>query len=222
MRVCRTAPDGRPDADYAWVEDWEAYCVAFVEAAAPEMVLHRMVREDGTLVVSVPEAREWASAQMVPGGRSAIQARRVGGWVVTVEFNGSQATLPEVVRRISEGSRAIIVFRDIHAHTSFQYAIDGEVIRSFDPLVYDDPTPWDGPPLAEESGLDFGSGHPMAAAFALTERLTGLRLTPGLLEDTGGWVARGHYPFRSRPDSWDVEAANAHRQALRENPRLHT
>jgi hypothetical protein len=191
------------EADYAWAEGRDACCVSFVEAERPEAVLRNMILDGSTTgFVSVAQARRWASRQKGPNDGSVIQAGIVGGWVVTVEAKGYQATLPEVVHRISEGSRAIVVFRSVHGHTSFLYAVDGGVVRSFDPLLYDDPMPWDGPPLPEESGLDFGSGHPMTSAFACAERLTGVRLTPELLTTT----ATGSPLGTSRPSPCSTPA----------------
>lgn len=207
------------EADYAWAEGREAFCVSFVEAGTPEAVLEEMVGGCGTGIVSIGEARKWASEQVAPDSGSAIEAGVVGGWVVTVEANGYTATLADVVRRISKGSRAIVVFRNIHAHTTFLYAVDGVVIRSFDPLLYDDPTPWDGPPLPEESGLDFGS-LPMASAFACAERLTRLRFTPDLLDDHADWLAIGHNPLHALPaaGSWPPDNAYAERQLCEDHP----
>jgi hypothetical protein len=172
--------------------------------------------------VSVAKARGWASRQEGPSDASVIQAGLAGGWVVTVEPNGYQAAFPEALHRVSEASRAIVVLRNVQSHTSFLYAVDGVVIRSFDPVLYDDPTPWDGPPLPEESGLDFGSSHPMASVLACAERLTGVRLTPELLSDHDDWLAVGHHPLHSLRDagSWAaVEKSNAERQACEEDPR---
>lgn len=201
----------RDQAQCAWVERWNSFCVAFVEGAAPEAVLQKMVGDSATGIVSVAEAREWASEQTVPNDRSVIEAGVGGGCVVTVEANGYHATLPEVVARISKGSRAIVAFRNVHGHTSFLYAVDGAVVRSFDPLVYDDPPPWDGPPLPEEAGLDFGSGHPMASVFVCAECLTRFRLTPEMLDDHGDSVVIGHHPLHSLAGaaSWRADMVNA-------------
>jgi len=209
------------EADYAWAEGRDAFCVSFVEAMSPEAVLEKMAGGCGTGIVTVAEARERASDQTELDYGSAIEAGMVGGWVVTVEANGYQGTLPEVVRAISKGSRAIVVFCNIHAHTRFLYAVDGVVVRSFDPLLYDDPTPWDGPPLPEESGLDFGSGHPMASAFACAERLTRVRLTSDLLDEHGDCFAIGHHPLHSltRAAFWGSDTADAEPQACVEDPR---
>jgi hypothetical protein len=101
------------EAEYSWAEA-DAFCITFVEAAATVAVLERMVGGCSTGIVSIAEARKWAWAQAAPDYGSVIQGGSVGGWAVTVEGNGYTATLPEVVRRISKGSRAIVVFRNIH------------------------------------------------------------------------------------------------------------
>jgi hypothetical protein len=196
------------------------FCVSFVEATEPEAVLDKMVGGCGTGIVSVAEAREWATKQKGPDYGSVIEAGIANGWVVTVEENGYTATLPDVVGRISKGTRAIVVFRNIHDHASFLYAVDGIVVRSFDPVLYDDPTPWDGPPLPEESGLDVGS-HPMASAFACAERLTRIRLTPALLDDHGDWIAIGHHPSHSLlgAGSWLGEGVNVERPVCEDDAR---
>ncbi len=210
------------EAENSWAEG-DAFCMTFVEAAAPKAVLERMVGGCGTGIVSIAEARKWASEQAAPDYGSVIEAGSVGGWAVTIEANGYTATLPEVVRRISEGSRAIVMFRNLHGHATFLYAVDGAVVRSFDPLLYDAPTPWDGPPLPEESGLDFGN-HPMASAFACAERLTGFRITTDVLGDLGDWVAVGHHPLHSLPaeGSWPSDIANAERQVCEDDRRAQT
>ena len=62
----------------------------------------------------------------------------------------------------------------------------------------------------------------MASAFACAERLTGIRLTPQLLDDHDDWLAIGHHPLDSLRDagSWaEVDKANAERQACEEDPR---
>ena len=187
------------EADYGWADERKAFCVFFVEATSPEAVLDKMVGGCRTGILSVAEARTWVSEQTVPLYGSAVEAGIVGGWVVTFEANGYQATLPEVVRirRISEGSRAVAVFRRVDGQSGFLYAVDGVVVRSFDPVGYGNPAAGDGPPLPEESGLDFADRHPMASAFACAERLTRVRLSADLLDEHGDWLAIAHHPLHS-------------------------
>ncbi len=187
------------ELDYEWAEAWEGtgVCVAWVAGADPETVLGQMVADPPTDVLSAAEARAWAADQTTPDYATAIEATGMAGWALTVETNGYQATRPEVAELLSAGTRVVVVFRNVNAVMSFMYAVDGVMVRSFDPLLYNNSNPWGGETLAEESGLDFG--YPIAAAFACAERLTGLRLTEEMLGEPDGWIGLGHHPSFSRP-----------------------
>jgi len=212
------------EGDYAWASGWgDAFCLALIEGGQPEVVLERMVVDPPTGVIPVDQAREWAEAenatwvktQSLPLYATTIEAGIAGGWAITIEPNGFLATHPEVIGRLSQGSRAVAVFRNVNAVMSFTYAVDGEVVRVFDPLLYPDPDPRSGPTLPEESGLPFGLANPTGCALACAERITGLRLTEEMLENRDGWVAVGHYPAYSGPDarSWREARAEAERRA---------
>ena len=181
------------EADYRWVEDWETlgFCIALVKSRTPQEVLSDLVIAPPTGIVSVDEARRWAYAQTGPSYGTAIEAGEVGGWTLAVEFNGYQATMDNVLRRISNGTTAVVLYRSVNADMSLQWALDGVIIRWFDPLLG---TVWEGEPLPEEAGLAFGLGHAMSSALACAERLSGVHLTPHRLEDRAGWIAIGHHP----------------------------
>jgi len=49
---------------------------------------------------------------------SAVEAQEKDGWTVTLELNGFEATLPEVVSRISEVSNAVVVYRSVNLDCS--------------------------------------------------------------------------------------------------------
>ena len=108
-------------------------------------------------------------------------ATQLGAWTVVVE-NGFEATTPGTPERLTDGGyRAGVIYRSVNADMQFVWACDGEIVRSFDPLLYD--IPGLGDALAEEDGLRFGVGAPTASAFALLDRLTGLSLTQEFLDD---------------------------------------
>jgi hypothetical protein len=78
---------------------------------------------------------------------------------------------------------------------SFAWAIDGQMVRRFDPYLYDDTFQWIGPKLPEEDGLPFGDYESTKPAMmALVERLTGYRLTETVLADTASRMAVGLHP----------------------------
>ena len=184
------------ETDYPWADGWEdlGFCVALVECGSPEDVLSRLVPDPAHPLGAAPAVRAWAREHQLPDYANAIEATRVDGWVVTFEANGFQATLDKVVTRLSSGGRAVVVFRNVNAVMRCITAVDGAIVRSFDPLLYDNPD-WGGTPMPEEAGLPFGeAGRSTSAAFAWAERLTGVHLTQVILEARDAWLAVAHFP----------------------------
>ena len=183
-------------AGYAWVEEWEGegFCLALVEAASARDVLAAMVPDPAVPIGPARDVRAWAREQQLPRYATAVEATELGPWVVSVEGNGFLATLDAVLRRLSEKRRAIVLFRNVNAVMRFVNASDGSVIRAFDPLLYDNRSSWIGAPLAQEKGLAFGLGAPMACAFACAERISGVSLTREFLDSRDAWLAVGHHP----------------------------
>ena len=108
-----------------------------------------------------------------------------------MEPNGSRATNVAVLRRLAAHGSAIVIFNDVNALASFQYAHSGVVLRYFDPLLGTNYQ--DNPPLPQERGIAFGSGQgsPIANSLALTLRLTGVRIEQSDLTDASYSVAVG-------------------------------
>lgn len=194
MRAARIA---RVTADrYAWVEHWEGegFCVALVEATNARDVLTDMLPDPALPIGKAPEVRAWAAEQRFPHYANAVEAADLGAWVVSFESNGFLATQDDVLRRLTQGRKAIVLFRNVNAVMRFVYARDGSVIRAFDPLLYENRSTWIGEPLAEEEGLTFGAGAPMASAFACAERISGVHVTREFLDSRDAWIAIGHHP----------------------------
>lgn len=183
-------------ARYAWVEEWEGegFCVALVEATNARDVLAAMVPEPAIPIGQARDVRAWAREQQLPHYATAVEATELGAWVVSVEGNGFLATLDAVLHRLSEKRKAVVLFRNVNALMRFVYASDSSVIRAFDPLLYDNRGLWIGAPLAQEKGLTFGLGAPMACAFACAERISGVTLTREFLSSRDAWIAAGHHP----------------------------
>jgi hypothetical protein len=108
-------------------------------------------------------------------------------------FNGYHATLEHVLSRLSEQGATAVIYASVNADMSFQWAVDGVIVRWFDPLLYPEMS-WASERLPEEEGLPFGLPHALSSAFACAERLTQVRLTREVLEDHSRWLAIGHIP----------------------------
>jgi len=181
--------------DYAWVETshdprLDALAISVVTPIRSEPIAVLEPRESlGTLTVgqTLDRSLELGGWDIVE-----VQVDAVGDWTVLVEPNGWLTAYGDVLSRLSQGGKAGSVFWNVNAHMSFGWAVDGTLIRWFDPLLYDA----DGA-LPEEADLPFGHpGHPQAAALALLTRLTGVivdqswlldRARPTFVVPVGGW-----------------------------------
>lgn len=190
------AADGDP---YAWTESEHGpfefgVAVAMVKGCSPELALDVLAADRATPVASAREIRDWADRQDLSDYGTAIEAGEIGGWTLVVELGGYRAT--ELLGELTRNGEAVVIFQDVNAHSSFQYAKNGSVVRYFDPLLTN--MPQIGEPLPEEHGIAFpgenGELHPMKGAFLLAERLTGIRLTESDLVDPGDRIAVGIHP----------------------------
>jgi hypothetical protein len=124
-------------ADYAWFKDhWlhEAFCITLVRGADGAEVLRRFGGEQGQLrTLTLGEAGE-LSGSFQAGYPQLVLAARSGGWTVAVEDNGWEGTRPEVLWALSRGTRAVSVYRNVHALSLFRLAVDGALVVQFEPL----------------------------------------------------------------------------------------
>ncbi|MCP9959633.1 DUF6461 domain-containing protein [Streptomyces sudanensis] len=184
-------------ADYRWLGDHcpdliEAYCVTLVRAVSPDEALRRLrARADGRVTgiaaLVGAAARAWRESG---GDRHFLGLCAVDGWTLIVEPNGYLGSLHEAAAPLSRGTELVAHFRNVSAVDHFSRYADGEPRLLFEPLspyARDGAGPGGAAALMREVG--FGpredAADPMAAAeaaFALAERLTGVRLTPELLD----------------------------------------
>jgi hypothetical protein len=90
---------------------------------------------------------------------------RSGGWLVALEQTAwPRGIRPDVLRRLSAGTEAVVIHEDIaKGNHEFAHAADGEIITA---VMTTAPPSWGGTqpdrlrPLAEELGMDRGDGSP--------------------------------------------------------------
>ncbi len=111
-------------------------------------------------------------------GNDVVQIFEVNNAIVTFEGNGWTGDDEEVIKQIA-APMSVSIFRNVNAVSRCTLAQNGEVIRQFDPLLYDA-----SGALPEETALQWKSDHPLGAAFALAEMLTGVEITRSQLLDT--------------------------------------
>ena len=172
---------------YAWAEHWQGlgFCLVIVDLPDPAEVLSRLIRRPATAAMSPSNAAAWIeheSRNPTAPYVTVAGARRLGSWTVVVEGIGFEATTPGTPERLTgAGHRAGVIYRGVNADMQFIWARNGQIVRSFDPLLYE--IRGVGDVLSEEEGLAFGLGSPTASSFALLERLTEVTLTQEFLDD---------------------------------------
>lgn len=187
----RTERPSGPAESYAWIRDWEqleaGFCLLVTDRPDPVEVLGLLVPDPATPLMSSLEAPTWAK-RMIDSGAAAmltiLEAKPVAAGTLVFEgWGGYTASVDGVPQRLSEhGHAAAVVQLTSNLDMSFKWAQDGEVIRRFDPFLYEAGS--FGAVLAEEADLEFGqsAAQAVASSFALIERLTGARITQDLIE----------------------------------------
>lgn len=184
--------------DYRWFSEAfpglrEAYCLTLVEGVSPEELLRRAGAGPAGHHTGASELVEAAYDvwDEYDGDRLFIAATPLGGWALAVEPNGYLGITAPVLAALSAGTRLVSHFRNVNAVDHFHWQRDGHNLLHFEPLF---PARRDGSEagaaagIMREAGFDLTEGdqhdHTLhtEAAFALAERLTGVRLTAELLE----------------------------------------
>ncbi|MEV7923855.1 DUF6461 domain-containing protein [Kitasatospora sp. NPDC088264] len=193
--------------DYTWFEQrypipGAAHCLTLVEGITADELLRRFGALPGREVTGLDAVvaawetfddgeDEEAEARIEPeDDRLLVAVTELDGWAVVVEVFGYLGSLPDVIRRLADGTRLVSHFRNAVAVDHFNWWEQGSCRLQFEPLF---PTQRHGsdadapgvPALLTACGFQLdGEGHDLhtEAAFALAERLTDVRLTPERLE----------------------------------------
>jgi hypothetical protein len=192
-------------AEYAWVGDWldevsGAYCLTLARGLTPQQFLARIgARVDpaprrGLDSLAEASAEIWARHE---GERLLIGVTTVpGGWALAMELNGHLGVTPGVIVPLSAGTVVVSHYRNDAVHRF--YFVEDQVIRLyFEPLFPADREGSERDELAgamTQAGFDLrkdagaqGDVPAAAASFALAEILTGVRVSPELIEDSSYW-----------------------------------
>jgi hypothetical protein len=186
-------------ADYLWFEERfpdlsEAYCFTLVRGLEPADLLHRLNgREHPALTGATAIVDAAFAVRDHPDGVLQLLAMtRVGPWTLMIEPNGYLGVSDEMALPASAGTTWISHFANINGVDSFLWAEDTTRRLAFEPLFPDDrygSTPDELLDAMHRIGFHFGPDMPDEyvsgpAAFALAEEMTGVKLTPELLEST--------------------------------------
>ncbi|GIH93774.1 DUF6461 domain-containing protein [Planobispora siamensis] len=200
-----------PD-DYSWFsrkrfpELADAYCFTYVRGLTPEELVTRLgVRIEDCSRMTLDELIRYSYSGF--DEREAFGAVTVGDWVLMVEANGGLGVTKEIIRPLSAGTRFVSHFYlEVKWMDYFHWVEDGKIRFEF--LRDDGYSHWikDGkiqrefsqqegcsekmPDELAETMERIDSLYPHAVdphegpAFMLAERLTGITMTPQLLEES--------------------------------------
>lgn len=126
--------------------------------------------------------------------RSLVGVAPIGDWALVVEPSGLRANYSARARMIEAGATAVAHFKNVDSVSSFYWLVDGVERFRFDPIYVRDRS---GPALAEIEVMLTELGYILEpededdyfdqqteAAFALAERLSGVRIDPDWLATT--------------------------------------
>ncbi|WTW95344.1 DUF6461 domain-containing protein [Streptomycetaceae bacterium NBC_01309] len=193
--------------DYVWFDEHypdlaQAYCLTLVRGLTPEALLGRLgaaelCRVSGVGGLYGPARAAW---DVHHGDRLFAGVTAVGEWALMIEPNGYLGSLESVIQPLSQGTTVVSHFRNVNAVDHFYWFEDGELRLHFEPLFSDQREGSDADSLMDEmraAGFDLAEDGDLElnteAAFALAERLTGVRVTRELFdtaEFTGGTAER--------------------------------
>lgn len=180
---------------YAWFVGYsgsDSYCLTLVKDRSEMEVLSLLGGDDVRRVPNMDAV--WHETQELEETAGVVAALAVEGWVLVFEPYGYRGVNRAVAERLSSGTRCVSHFRNIELDTAFMWAEDGAVQAKFELQ-----SPWD---IAGAKALEmkdvlmragfaaFESGDNrlpriyLPAAMALTDMLTGLRITRDLLDDS--------------------------------------
>ncbi|MDN3028748.1 DUF6461 domain-containing protein [Streptomyces sp. S.PB5] len=187
-------------ADYMWFEDdfpelAEAYCFTLVHGVSPAEVLDRLQGREEPARAGAEQIVEAAFALLASDAtRQLIAMTAVGDWTLLIEPNGYLGVTEERALAASAGTSWVSHFVNINGVDSFLWVENGTKRLFFEPGVPDHrwgTTPDELLEAMHRIGFQFPEETPdtdenvsEAAAFALAEHLTGVRITPELLRTT--------------------------------------
>ncbi|MER6239049.1 DUF6461 domain-containing protein [Streptomyces clavifer] len=188
-------------ADYVWFNERfpdlaEAYCFTLVHNLAPEDVLARLEGQSEPSQTGVEAITEAAFELLDRSDNTQqfIAMTTVGDWTLLIEPVGYIGVTEERALPVSAGTCWVSHFVNINGVDSFLWAQDTAVRLMFEPAVPDrrwGTTPDEVLEAMHHCGFQFwnetsDTAEYLAAeaAFALTEHLTGVRITPELLQNS--------------------------------------
>jgi hypothetical protein len=194
--------------DYAWFHDrygdLETCCFTLVQDMSPQQVLAALRVEPRRRIVGVDGLRQPSQQEMLEHDRLLVGVAPVGEWALMAEVGGFLGSIDAAMRPISTGRIVVSNQRGVSGDCYFSWWREGALRLRFDHAFADaregalpDDVLTDmveaGYDVSGDDDADIDYGRQFAAGFALSERITGVRLTPAIF---------GSADFTAGPARW--------------------
>jgi hypothetical protein len=188
-------------ADYAWftfgrfiydeyTDLREAYCFTLVRGLTPEQVITRTGAQAGAFpLMGLKKLIKTACSGLGrpdSGHGHFFGVVAVDDWAFIVEPNGFMGVLPDIAGRLSAGTRLVSHFLNVNGVEDFLCMEDGQErlsLESSSPDIdFHIKSAEEFDEIARQVGFD--AARSSESFFAMAEYLTGVRVTPELLEQS--------------------------------------
>jgi hypothetical protein len=166
-----------------------AHCITLLEQVGVDEVFSRLEAKRLTGTSSFADFLVDASLQLEDDDDHAlVGVADLDRWSLLIESNGFVATRPERKKVLSRGTTTVTLYAGINSSSECSVDVDGEEQLSFDWMFPADHRGSRSGAFVEgmlDAGLVFEEGdwsENEVAALAFVEKLTGVRLTVGLLD----------------------------------------
>lgn len=181
-----TPPTAKPkNAIPPWIE-YSDVCVSLVKHVSPAKAVGELTDGKAKHFASRHDADVWIRHD-ADYTRTLVRAGRIGKWTYIWEDNGFECSLRAPALRTSAGTKFVSIFWDEESLENFTLAVDGHILRRFDP-VFPGRKHGHGKVLKAESGLPWKRSVELAMV-ELQSRLTGVE------DARPGWLHRPHTTF---------------------------
>ncbi|MEW1605229.1 DUF6461 domain-containing protein [Streptomyces sp. NPDC093808] len=110
------------------LEDSDQFCMTLSLDRSPEEII-RIYGGDET-AARILSARE---APETPPAGTTLRIGSLGDWRFCIEFENPVGFTEKIIRDLSRGTEAIVLFRTVKALKVFHYVINGRIIEWFEP-----------------------------------------------------------------------------------------
>jgi hypothetical protein len=142
------------DGDYETPSD--AFTLTIVRGIDADTVIARLLGDHPETFATFDDAIEW-SMSSDEYDRVPVTVGQIGSDVVVWEENGFYLSLRQCAEQVSVGGQLTSVFVNVNGVMNFVHAVDGKVVRTFDPGFRTGELAGytDGDPLPEELGVQW-------------------------------------------------------------------